>query len=514
MTHIHALAGVCLAGCESEVAEDIIKFCRSEGDADALVEVLPSSLLQTEAVATIHGKVLYRGDTGCGKLTVKTTVSPKRMIGMIRSVQYWFSFVAFSTQLDSSAIASKQHQSSSPACKELDLIATLVTQADWASALDTWTEYSGMDSGGPVSFCGRCVRSGNHAFNSQDVAEKIGDALLRLPRFSNWKVDLTSMDVEVIALVLNETILLGLHLPHPGQKPFLKCKLPTEVRTPTLPTQSLVSSGVVGTTVRPSTAYMILALLRARPYEVVVDATCSVGTALVEAAYGHKCLAVGGDSDERLNGLQRDNAASALEHSRGRCPAIVESLLWGANRLPLRDGFADMAVVEIPWSKRSSSTKIPKYCNRMKIPQVNTHAHTPTLLRRLHSAASPHLMSPSSPFPLCFFCVCPVSASFSDHQIVEEVARILCPSSGRVCFLLQAHQHLVSVLDSIYFCDTFVRGVNVGGFVCSLVTANRSPLVFVEPKKGTDTWDKHRLSWYDETKGTQQQPEPKRTRKE
>lgn len=102
------------------------------------------------------------------------------------------------------------------------------------------------------------------------------------------------------------------------------------------------------------------------------------------------------------------------------------------------------------------------------------------------------------------------------EQIVEEVARVLCPATGRVCFLLQAHQHLVSVLDSIYFTDTFVRGVNVGGFVCSFVTANRSPMVFVEPKKGTDTWDKHRLSWYDETKGSQPQPQPesKRIKKE
>ena len=80
------------------------------------------------------------------------------------------------------------------------------------------------------------------------------------------------------------------------------------------------------------------------------------------------------------------------------------------------------------------------------------------------------------------------------------MARILCPSTGRCCWLIQAHHHLVSVLDSIYFCSTVVRGINLGGFVVSLVIAKRTSLPFVEPKRGTDTWDKHRLSWYDETK--------------
>lgn len=372
----YTLAASCLAGCETEVAADVLLFLRSEGDEHASVDVLPSSALKTEAIACINGKTLYRGDTGCAKLIIRTTISPKHIIATIRSCQYWFSFIAFSTQLDSSAAAtSKQSQAaaSTASSKTLDLIGTLLAQADWTPALDAWTDCVGKDTSGTVSFCGRCVRSGNHSFNSQDVATKIGEAILGLPRFSNWKVNLTSMEVEVVALVLNETILLGLHLAHPGQKPFLKCKLPTEVRTPTLPTQSLTTSGVVGATVRPSTAYVMLSLLRARPYEVVVDATCSVGTLLVEAAYDHKCFALGGDADERLTGLQRDNATSALQHARTRRrPAFVETLLWGANYLPLRDGFADMMVVEIPWTKRS--TTLPKYCNRMKIPKVRTHA--------------------------------------------------------------------------------------------------------------------------------------------
>ena len=47
-------------------------------------------------------------------------------------------------------------------------------------------------------------------------------------------------------------------------------------------------------------------------------------------------------------------------------------------------------------------------------------------------------------------------------------------------FLIQSHQHLISCLDSVYFTDTRTIGVNIGGFVCSVVVAQRTERVFQE----------------------------------
>ena len=196
---------------------------------------------------------------------------------------------------------------------------------------------------------------------------KIGEGVLaKLP---HWRVNLTHMSSEVIAVVLNETIFLGIHLRHPDHKAFAKSKFPSEIRRPVV---SLTSSGTLSPSLRPSTAYLVLSLLQARPCELFLDATCSFGTSLVEASYAHGCIAIGGDCDLSLTSQQCNNARSAMEtaQSHGHRPALVESVLWGASHLPIRDAIVDLLFVEIPWSKAKSDR--PKYCNRMKIPKVKT----------------------------------------------------------------------------------------------------------------------------------------------
>jgi len=64
-------------------------------------------------------------------------------------------------------------------------------------------------------------------------------------------------------------------------------------------------------------------------------------------------------------------------------------------------------------------------------------------------------------------------------QHVTELARVLRPSCGRVVLLVQSHQHLAACLDSVYFSNITVMGVNIGGYICSVVTANRTSRVFV-----------------------------------
>lgn len=72
---------------------------------------------------------------------------------------------------------------------------------------------------------------------------------------------------------------------------------------------------------------------------------------------------------------------------------------------------------------------------------------------------------------------------------MTELARLLRPSVGRVVLLVQSHQHLAACLDSVYFRDIAVRGVNIGGYICSVVTANRTDRVFV-PTFNTPIEDK------------------------
>lgn len=66
---------------------------------------------------------------------------------------------------------------------------------------------------------------------------------------------------------------------------------------------------------------------------------------------------------------------------------------------------------------------------------------------------------------------------------------MLVPGVGRCVVLAQTHQQLVSCLDSVYFTDITTRGVNIGGYVCAVVMAKRSDVVFRPPIKGSDTWD-------------------------
>ena len=358
---------MCLAGCEDVIVIDILSFLKDKHhDSNATCTILAYSSIRTEAVAEINGKKLYRGDTGCGKIVVTTKISPTVIVNAIRSVQYWFAYLSFSDKLSTTIKKTEVEKTHD----ELDHVTELLRDADWDKALNTWSDFTGLDSAEVtnITFCGRAIRNGTHTFSSQEIAMKIGEGVLS--KFPLWKVNLTQMEAEIIAVVLNETILLGIHLRHPDHKSFAKSKFPTEIRRPVIP---LTSSGSMSPSLRPSTAYVILSLLQAHPYEIFLDATCSIGTSLVEASYAHGCVAVGGDCDISLTGQQCNNARSAMETARchgNTIPALVETLLWGASHVPLRDAIVDLLFVEIPWSKSKSDR--PKYCNRMKIPKVKT----------------------------------------------------------------------------------------------------------------------------------------------
>ena len=66
---------------------------------------------------------------------------------------------------------------------------------------------------------------------------------------TSWKVDLVHMDIEVIAILLNSFLVVGINIPT-FSPPFLKSRFPGEIRPPVV---VLPHCSTVPKTLRPST---------------------------------------------------------------------------------------------------------------------------------------------------------------------------------------------------------------------------------------------------------------------
>ena len=66
---------------------------------------------------------------------------------------------------------------------------------------------------------------------------------------TSWKVDLVYMDIEVIAILLNSFLVVGINIPT-FSPPFLKSRFPGEIRPPVV---VLPHCSTVPKTLRPST---------------------------------------------------------------------------------------------------------------------------------------------------------------------------------------------------------------------------------------------------------------------
>jgi len=69
---------------------------------------------------------------------------------------------------------------------------------------------------------------------------------------------------------------------------------------------------------------------------------------------------------------------------------------------------------------------------------------------------------------------------------IAELARVLRPSTGRCVLLSQTLQRLQVCLDSRFFAHFRSREVNVGGYLCYLVTATRSEAVWTSDADGDE----------------------------
>lgn len=114
----------------------------------------------------------------------------------VRCVQSWFAHVVTFVGLD-------------PSADGLEQMEALLQKADWSSAVQTWKEFyqyyrperaAQLDEDGVhVTFRGSAVRDGKHDYQSPDVAEMIGAAVVD---YLPFHVQLSNYDMEVSLLSL------------------------------------------------------------------------------------------------------------------------------------------------------------------------------------------------------------------------------------------------------------------------------------------------------------------------
>ena len=302
------LVAICLGGLESVVMEDIARLA----PAGATIRQFSRSKVTSSAIE-VEGMLIDRGECGCGKILI-SNIYDYQFIHVVRSVQHWLVYLAESTTVPSKKVEGIEHiQNTVPAGDAL-----ISAVSSWKNCLSKtgaakFQEF--LSDSRPAKFCVRAIRDGEHGYTSLDIAGKIGESVLSK---TNWTVDLVNMDFEIIALVLAETLLIGINIPTLSPA-FLKSKLPGEIRPPVVP--SGITSGM-----RPSTAYVLVQLAKPQPGDILVDAMCGGGAALIEAAYSHGCIAIGGDVDNELQTTLLQSVQQAKDMSKSKAVAEVSSL--------------------------------------------------------------------------------------------------------------------------------------------------------------------------------------------
>lgn len=304
------LVAICLGGLESQVIEDIARFA----PAGANISQFARSKVTSSAI-DIEGKLIDRGECGCGKIII-SNIQDFSFIHSVRSVQHWLVYLSESTGVPTKKVEGIEHiQSTVPDSGTLKAAITA-----WKSCLSEAGKLKLQEllaDSRPAKFCVRAIRDGEHDYTSLDVACKIGESVLSK---TDWTVDLVNMDFEIIALVLAETLLIGINIPTLSP-PFLKARLPGEIRPPVVPS-GLTSS------MRPSTAYVLVQLAKPQPGDVLVDAMCGGGAAFVEAAFSHGCIAIGGDVDRDLQPTLLQSVKLTGEMSKNKAVAEVGCLFF------------------------------------------------------------------------------------------------------------------------------------------------------------------------------------------
>jgi 23S rRNA G2445 N2-methylase RlmL len=179
----------------------------------------------------------------------------------------------------------------------------------------------------PPTFRVTAYRSGEHDYTSIDVSAAVGAGVVAR---HGWPVDLKDYDVEIVAHLMDSTLLLGVRLTREGS----------------LHRRHRVAIGL--TTLKASVAYSLLWLAGPKEDDVLLDPMCGSGVIPLEAASAWPGVtAMGGDISARELRAAADNVAqSGLDVSLCR---------WDARRLPFVDATVDCVVTDMPFGRRVGS---------------------------------------------------------------------------------------------------------------------------------------------------------------
>lgn len=308
------------------------------------------------------------GNAGCGKIILDTNVP----LEVVLALPFLLGVLAF---------VGEDHELPPEREVGLDHLRTVTHDGSyWDAAMDLWArarDYciaAGAGADRPagltwtekvrstteplaLKFRASVLRDGAHAYKGMDMLPVVGDgASIRLGE-KHLKVDLKNYDLEVVAIVLQQHLHLGLVLDN--AKVTFASNLPPE-RVPPI----LFREGVTAC-LRPSTARLFLAMCQPRVGEVVCDFMAGVGTIPFVAAGMPppfpQVFALGGDESEEAMGHMRQNF-TYLREEMGECisskgegdgrAAVVGLAQWDARCLPLRQGVVDVGIVDLPFGKR------------------------------------------------------------------------------------------------------------------------------------------------------------------
>ncbi|CAM9513419.1 unnamed protein product [Scytosiphon promiscuus] len=239
-----------------------------------------------------------------------------------------------------------------------------------------------------LKFRASVVRDGQHPFSSVEASPRLGGAVWSVNR--GWTVDLKGYDVEVVVMILQRSVVVGLALDGDRTKRCSHGRIPKEDK-------GFLETGERLSSLRPSTAYLMLRMAEPTVGDIIVDSMCGVGTIpFLGAGWFPGVSFVGGEVDDIAVQHLRRNAEvlrrSSLAPPEGASGAAC-ACAWDAQSLPLRDGSVDAMVVDMPFG---------------------------------HSCGTPR--QNAKLYPL----------------VMAEMARVLRPGSGRAV-LLVAQPHLLGV---------------------------------------------------------------------
>ncbi|KAF4318126.1 hypothetical protein BBO99_00007478 [Phytophthora kernoviae] len=271
---------------------------------------------------------VMQGQAAVGRIILRTTSSAAE-VQQLRSVQATLALLAKSDDVDTGSDAG------------LKQIGQLVLNGDWDSAVELWKAHAvNPVDNSAIKFRGSCVRDGKHAYNSQTIAGEVG---ARVVEKFGWGVNLTEFDLEVVVIIFYKFMVAGIALADPRKIQF-RNRLANESRN------ALVDTNYIST-LRPSTAYLMLQLAQHKFGDVCLDSMCGIGTLPICAAdfTNDGVYALGGELDELPSGKAGQNA-----RVRAR---LVDIARWDSQRLPLRNNSVDRIMIDMPFGVRCGNQR-------------------------------------------------------------------------------------------------------------------------------------------------------------